>query len=104
MWLRWNVQLNAIAGFDGPAIEHDAHDSSRLNAVPRGILMTKHRRQPILEVIDLWARLPQPGQLDDGAVAKPQACARRECVEVETLGRDVVTELAGAYLVSALSK
>jgi hypothetical protein len=75
-----------------------------MHTVPLGISMAKHRSQPFLEVVDLSARLPEPSQFDDGSAAESQTRAGRESVKIDSSGRDVVAELAGANLVASLGK
>jgi hypothetical protein len=102
MRFRWNVQLDPVAGPDGPSIKHDAHDSGCVHAVPIGVSMPEQLRQPFLEIIDLRTRLPQPGQFDDSAGAELQTGTGRKGMKVESLGRDVFAELAGTNPVASL--
>jgi hypothetical protein len=85
-----------VARPDRPAAQDDGHDSGLADQPALGIAVEHRRHQPGLIIVELLARVAQPGHPDLGFPAELEDRVDRQRQQVEALGQDILAERAGA--------
>jgi hypothetical protein len=95
-WLGWPFDLNRVARPNLTTREDDTHDSGDTGYGTVLISVSQPPHQAFLEVINLEARVPQPGQFNNSIRSDAQQCPRWKRKQVNTFGRNVLTELTSS--------
>jgi hypothetical protein len=91
--LPWQFNLDAVAGSNITAVpDHSEHPRTKLHF---SIFHDHCALQALLKTVDVDARRPQAGQLDDGTRSKMQTACQRKPEKIEISRCNVLAEFPG---------
>ena len=76
--------LDGVPGEDLARLHDDGHDSGEANQVARRVSMHQALEQCRVDLLELFAGLPQAGHLDDGFTPEGESGPRRQAEKIET--------------------
>ena len=96
MWLGWPFDLNGVTRPNLTTRKYNSHDSDDTGDGTVIISVSQQPHQAFLEVINLDARVPQTGEFHNNIRSNAQLCPRWKRKQVNTFGRDVLTEFTSS--------
>lgn len=90
------VDADGIARPHQPTVQYDTHDPGLAHDPTSVVTVEDGLQEAVAEVVELRAGIAQTGDPHDGFGSQPQDGPSRKVQQVETAGRDVLTQLANS--------
>jgi len=85
---RWKLDCDGVSGSHVAARHDDGHDTGLADNVAFVVAVEDGGHQPLLELVELDARIPKSGDLHDRLLSKPETTARRQRKQLHATGRE----------------
>lgn len=94
MRFRRQFHAHAVTGPDDSSCDYHAHNSGLADDVAHSVTRDHSGEQPLVEVLDLTARVPQAGHADDGTLTEVQECPGGQTEQVDARRRHIFAKAA----------